>query len=96
LLQARFGAQWTERVQLPEGDFYNFVGTDVDYRERIHFAVLRNDYLSIRELAMEHCISTESVFAFNVTRPISIISLNCSNRLFFVNEMEFTLSEFEV
>ena len=54
-------------------------------------------HLSERELAMEHCIvTTESVFAFNATRPISIISLNCINRLFFVNRMNFTLPDFEV
>jgi hypothetical protein len=54
-------------------------------------------YLSIWELAMEHCIvPTESVLAFNVTRPISTVSLNCINRLFFVKKMDFTLPEFEV
>jgi hypothetical protein len=54
-------------------------------------------HLSIRELAMEHCIvPMESVFAFKATRPISTISLNFINRLFFVKRIDFTRPEFEV
>lgn len=54
-------------------------------------------HLSVWELDMEpYIVPTESVFAFNVTRPISTISLNCIKRLFFANEMDFTLPGFEV
>lgn len=79
-------------MQLPEGDGYNFVCTADDYREPIRFAVLRNDTFKHGELAMEHSVvPTKSVFAFHVTRPIWNIYVNCIERLFFVNEMSFTL-----
>ena len=66
-------------MQLPEVDGYHFVCTVDDYRERIRFAVLRNDtfkHMGIGHGTL-HC-AHGVCFAFHVTGPISTVSTDCS------------------